>query len=197
MESGAGVLRSPVLTFAATWWTWSTFDLYFFHDMSVRNFITYNIEALKISSTSLWRHWILDNPAREKQPTSHVTLVTRGEQKQFVDDLRVSKFCFVIHNKRVAREFKSVQITTTSTHVPHGPEHILTGITRKPCFLICFITYTPNPISITDSIGLGHLQIVFNQQVFGIHSAKILHFEKIALDIEARMEIVPEPLNGF
>ena len=44
--------------------------------MSVRNFITYNIEALKISSTSLWRHWILDNPAREKQPTSHVTFRT-------------------------------------------------------------------------------------------------------------------------
>ena len=93
---------------------------------------------------------------------------------------------FVFQNKRVAPKFKSVQITTTSTHVPHGPEHILTGITRKPCFLICFITYTPNPISITDSIGLGHLQIVFNQQVFGIHSAKILHFEKIALDIEVK-----------
>ena len=36
---------------------------FFSQDMSVRNFITYNIEALKISSTSLWRHWILDNPA--------------------------------------------------------------------------------------------------------------------------------------
>ena len=45
--------------------------------MSVWNFITYNIEAVKISSTSLWRHWILDNPHREKQPFSHVTLLAR------------------------------------------------------------------------------------------------------------------------
>ena len=98
-------------------------------------------------------------------------------------DRQRSTKSFVFQNKRVAPKFKSVQITTTSTHVPHGPEHILTGITRKPCFLICFIT--PNPISITDSIGLRHQQIVFNQ-VFGIHSAKILHFEKIALDIEVK-----------
>ena len=55
-------------------------------DMSVRNFITYNIEALKISSTSLWRHWILDNPAREKQPTSHVTFRTAlGRPPKFRD----------------------------------------------------------------------------------------------------------------
>ena len=43
--------------------------------MSVSNFITYNIEAVKISSTSVWRHCLLNNPHREKQPFSHVTLV--------------------------------------------------------------------------------------------------------------------------
>ena len=57
------------------------------HDMSVRNFITYNIEALKISSTSLWRHWILDNPHREKQPFSHVTLLARVDRDPLLGHL--------------------------------------------------------------------------------------------------------------
>ena len=48
------------------------------HGVSVWNFITYNIEAIKISSTSTWRHCVFDNTPREKQHTSHVTLVTGG-----------------------------------------------------------------------------------------------------------------------
>ena len=47
------------------------------HGVSVWNFITYNIEAVKISSTSIWRHCLLNNPHREKQPISHVTLLAR------------------------------------------------------------------------------------------------------------------------
>ena len=47
------------------------------HGVSVSNFITYNIEAIKISSTTSWCHCVFDNTHREKQHTSHVTLVTR------------------------------------------------------------------------------------------------------------------------
>ena len=51
--------------------------------MSILNFITYNIEAVKISSRCLWRHCVSDNAPRKKQRTSH-SIYWRGLIKPFV-----------------------------------------------------------------------------------------------------------------
>ena len=40
------------------------------HDVSLNNFITYNIEAVKISSRCLWRHWYINSTTIKNQHTT-------------------------------------------------------------------------------------------------------------------------------